>query len=263
MSEHELFTELRAERKRLRQAKLALKDARSARKEVEDRIEQILAQIDSGKTGKPILDAIAAKNGQPESADPPAAEQPRKTRKPRKEHADRREVVISPSGPNRQVPADPERVRKEVQDVVIGPDVNPHYVDHADRFVPAIGPYNQDDALLRACALVAAELDPLRDGGTDDAIFRALIQWPSPRDSGAGRGNPWATIGGSAPRFYYDTDAFYYTDAMDNLGTLKAVKSATLEGAELVKAVRRVYHIRKPKATKADQQPVRTAGVKS
>ena len=115
---------------------------------------------------------------------------------------------------------------------------------------PVVGPYNQDDALLRACALVARELDPLRAGATDYQIFQALIQWPTQRVSGNPHGNPWAVCGGSDPRFWYDTGA------MDDFPVRKR---PTLEGDALVKAVRRVMHISRPKSSKADKQPARKA----
>jgi len=195
---------------------------------------------------------------------PPAGGKPRQ--QPQVERADRREMAAADhpitidwesfcdrhggaEAADRRIAAKPPEQRT----------VDHQSEQHAAAYVerqPTIGPYNQDDALFRACALIARELDPLRTGATDDQIFQALVQWPTQRVSGSKSGNAWATIGGSQPRFYYDTDA------MDKWGC-PGVKGATLEGDALVKAVRRLCHIPRPKATKADQQPVRTGGVKS
>ena len=109
-----------------------------------------------------------------------------------------------------------------------------------------VGPYNQDDALVRATALpeVRDELTRLvAEGGTDDEIHRALIQWPSIFRAGTDHGNPWQVNGGSRPGFRYDTDTLQSTEKY---------RKPTLEGDALIAAVRRVLHIRKPKPTAAD-----------
>ena len=118
---------------------------------------------------------------------------------------------------------------------------------------PVVGPYNQDDALLRACAWSPGSWNRC---GLARRMTRFSAPWSSGRRhrvSGNPHGNPWATIGGSVPRFYYDTDA------MGFLGIREAAPPATLEGDALVKAVRRVMHISRPKSSKADKQPARKA----
>jgi hypothetical protein len=121
------------------------------------------------------------------------------------------------------------------------------------------GPLNQDDALIHATALPEVR-DPLSmlvgEGATDDQIFRELIKWPSVYVAGSATGNAWSVRGGSIPAFWYDTDAL---EQQDRARKLKPGVKPTLEGVDLVKAVRRLLHIRKPRPTKADHQPVRKA----
>ncbi len=116
-----------------------------------------------------------------------------------------------------------------------------------------VGPLNQDDALDAALNLLPSfRIEAERRPMSDDEIFRELIKWPSQMKGYDGRGNPWAVTGGSRPAFWYDTAA---------LDGFPDRKRPTLEGGDLVKAVRRVLHIRKPRPTKADQQPVRRQAV--
>jgi len=73
--EHELFEELRKARRSLAGAKGAEKEARAvfldrkaARLRAEALVEKILSEVETGKTGRPVLDAIAAAAGGNEQA---------------------------------------------------------------------------------------------------------------------------------------------------------------------------------------------------
>ena len=247
--EHALIEELRAARRTLAATRTAEQDARAAvherkadRIRAEAAVEEIVSELETGRSSRPLLDAVhgqAARAATPEpeeeSADerqrgptggnigpmrpigpmePPAISDghqatKRPPRKRKTESADRREAVISPNGPVRQIEA-PElpTANQRIAARLIGPRVP--------------GPMNQDAALDAALKLIPSAVLRLQAGtATDDEIHRELIQWPSQRKTyDHGCGNAWAVIGGSQPKFYYDTDA------LDKFGTLKAVNGA-------------------------------------
>lgn len=111
------------------------------------------------------------------------------------------------------------------------------------------GPWNQDDALLQALCLPSVKLEMvvlITTHGSDEDIVKVLGKWDTflktyPR----GEGNPWAVVG-SVPAFWYDTAALDFKR-----------KEPTLKGPELIKAVRRLMHIKRPPAAKAATRPVK------
>jgi hypothetical protein len=81
--EHELFDELRTARRNLAGAKGAEKEARAvildkkaARLRAESIVEEILSEVETGKTGRPVLDAIAANGRNRGAGKPPDDEEP-------------------------------------------------------------------------------------------------------------------------------------------------------------------------------------------
>lgn len=111
--EHELMTELRDARRRLLAARIAEQDARTAlserkaaRMKVEKDLEEILGEVETGSTGRPILDAIngaalaaAAEDAGADSQQRgPTAEPKRRRGRPHKlEQADGPPVLARPA----------------------------------------------------------------------------------------------------------------------------------------------------------------------
>jgi hypothetical protein len=120
-----------------------------------------------------------------------------------------------------------------------------------------IGPMNQDHALRAACELLPQlVIESQRRPMADDEIEKALKGWKAERKSyDHGQGNPWAVDGAGlrGPRYWYDTAA------MDDFPVRQHGWPATLEGAELIAAVRRVLHIRRPRPSRADQAAIKSS----
>jgi hypothetical protein len=229
-------------------------------------VKEIELELVSPGAARPLLARSATPEPEEETADerqrgptaPPRVidvsnlPKPKRDRRPKTDRADRREAVISPNGPVRQLEA-PVMPRETFKD-----HFEQMFVESARPVKPPAkstpqrpGPMNQDAALLCALELpsVSAELGRLAaEGGTDDEIHRALIQWSGHYSAGSATSNPWACVGGSIPRFFYDTDCELRNKPGGN---------ATLRDGLLVAAVRRLLHIRKPRPTAADGKPVR------
>ena len=117
-----------------------------------------------------------------------------------------------------------------------------------ERLIP--GPLNQTDALILATALPSvrdAISTLVAEGGDNDAIHRALIQWSSHKwaPARADQGNAWAVRGGSIPAFWYDSDVSGWPGPGKH----------TLVAGDLIKAVRKALHIPVKKAKKAKPSP--------
>jgi hypothetical protein len=210
-------------------------ERKSALADAEQKVKEIEAELTSpGKSDRPILAAIAEKS--------------RGGSKPKDDE--------EPDEHQRGPTSFPSATAAAGQPAANGPPASQPKQLHR----PA-GPLNQDAALLLATTLpeVAGRLGELAvQGGTDDEIYRILIQWPTVHHPGTAQGNAWAVRGGSSPAFWYDTAA------LDHKAQLMARKPArtspTLEDQPLVAAVRRLLKIKKPKASQADSRPVRGRG---
>ena len=278
--EHELFEELRKARRSLAGAKGAEKEARAvildrkaARLRAEALVEEILSEVETGKTGRPVLDAIAVAGrgaGKPpadETADerqrgptavpssvsfgakdfaalPAMAEKLKAAAKgrPKAERADHREVVIGSDG---AVPPPAEIVIDATAMV--------------ERHFASTPGADLDAALLAACYPIAWRGDnspwpALKEHGCDDAkileVLRAL--WPD-GDRYQIRSGPdkfgHTTQGGAVPKFW--------------LGArLGKDQRPLLSGLQLAYRVRIVLDLPKvkvqqPEQTAADSLPVR------